>query len=179
MRLSFPSAFLAISVFPSPTVTCLVNFHNTKHLTSQMTADTFKTTDQQQDESMDRHTHQRLQTKGELKRLEYRCAKYIPYRYISPSKTSMLTQSLPLLLQCFQLSTVGVTPYCTSTSALHRLRMKGLCVWLFLITMSHGQPHTVFWGFISILEGGCCYASSLSWLKIVRQTTHNSQHTTF
>ena len=128
MRLSFPSAFLAISVFPSPTVTCLVNFHNTKHLTSQMTADTFKTTDQQQDESMDRHTHQRLQTKGEIKRLEYRCAKYIPYRYISPSKTSMLTQSLPLLLQCFQLSTVGVTPYCTSTSALHRLRMKGLCV---------------------------------------------------
>ena len=54
-------------------------------------------------------------------------------------------------------------------------KVKGLqCVLLHLLvccfsTPPHGQLHAVFGGFISsfFLEGGCCYASSLSWPKMV------------
>ena len=38
---------------------------------------------------------------------------------------------------------------------------------LFRITPPHGLPHAIMEDLLSFPEGGCCYAKSLSWLKIV------------
>ena len=109
---------------------------------------------------------------------------YVYSIFFFPSLSCVLHESVPCgETSCHLTSVVVVVAFlCFSLGrsaddvdiedAVHKV--KGLqCVLLHLLvccfsTPPHGQLHAVFGGFISFfLEGGCCYASSLSWPKMV------------